>query len=326
MDADDPRRVAAITAAASRLGVDHAASAAIRALDLAGISSIVLKGASIARWLYAPEDARSYVDCDLLVAPHNFDSAVNTLTVIGFEPELDESGMPAWWREHALATFHSARGAMVDLHRSLPGVEVDDERLWATLSASTEPIPLAGITATALSEPGRLMHAALHAAQHGGTPRDLDVLSRAIDQVGEDVWRAAAELASSLLATAAFAQGLIMLPSGAELAGRLELDPVAAIDVQLRAARAVEALTLSRLIRTPGLRARLSVVRHKLFPPATFMRKWSPLARRGLLGLAIAYLYRPAWIMRRAPRALRAWREAQRRVRQEGRAKDPSIT
>jgi hypothetical protein len=315
MDPDEQRRVAAISAAAGRLRVDSVAAKAIGVLTEADIPCVVLKGPSIARWLFEPEDARTYVDCDLLVPPSSFGAAVKLLTGIGFHPELDEARMPSWWREHALTAFHTDDGAMVDLHRSLPGAEVDDERLWSTLSASTEEIRLGDLTVRTLSQPGRLMHAALHAAQHGGTGRDLEVLERGLERVEIEVWRAAADLAARLEAEPAFVQGLAMLPAGMELADRLGLDPPPAIDVELRAAGAAEALTLSRLHRTRGPRARAALVWHKLFPPPTFMRKWSPLARRGRLGLAAAYIYRPVWVAGRAPRALRAWRSAQGTLR-----------
>lgn len=323
MDPDDPRRVAAINAAAARLRVDHTAVEAIRALERAGIPSVVLKGASVARWLYKPEDARTYVDCDLLVPPDMFGSAVAALTAIGFEPELDEAEMPGWWREHALTTFHGDGGAMIDLHRSLPGAHVADKQLWSTLSASTDTIALGDLAARTLTEPGRLLHVALHAAQHGGAQRDLDVLGRAIEQVDEDTWRAAADLANSLEAEAALAQGLTMLPEGASLAKRLGLGPALAIDVELRAAGAVEALTVARLHGTRGIGGRAMLVRHKLFPPATFMRKWSPLARHGRLGLTAAYAYRPIWVLRRTPGAIGAWRHARRKIRHRADATRP---
>jgi hypothetical protein len=51
---------------------------------------------------------------------------------------------------------------------------------------------------------------------------------------------------------------------------------------------------------------------HKLVPPATFMRKWSRLARRGRIGLLLAYLWRPLWLVGRTPRAMAQWRQARR--------------
>jgi hypothetical protein len=305
-----------------RLRIDHAAAAAVRALDDAGIASVILKGPSITRWLYEPEDARAYVDCDLLVAPDTFAAAVQTLIRAGHHPELDERAMPSWWREHALTTF-SVDGSMVDLHRNLPGVGADDALLWSTLSAATDPIVVGGVATRTLTKPGRLMHAALHAAQHGGAARDLDVLGRALERAGEDIWREAAELADQLDAAAAFTRGLMMLPAGAELVARLGLNPAPSLEVELRAASAAQALTVARLHQTRGLGARLTFVGHKLFPPVTFMRKWSALARRGRLGLALAYLYRPLWVARRTPAAVRTWQAARRAVSQRARAQRP---
>jgi Uncharacterised nucleotidyltransferase len=315
MEPDDPRRVAAVNAAARRLRVDNATAAAIRALEHADIPSVLLKGPGITRWLYEPGDARAYVDSDLLVPAAAFDAAIVALMTIGFEPELDESQMPAWWREHALTTFRSGDGTMVDLHRNLPGANVGDAFLWSTLSASAIPLTVGDVAARILNEPGRLMHAALHAAQHGGRHRDLDVLARAIDQAQQSTWRAAADLASTLGAAAAFTQGLTLLPEGIRLAQQLELGPALDVDVELRAVGAVHALTVAQLHRTRGILPRVSLVAHKLLPPPTFMRKWSPTARRSRRGLIAAYLYRPIWIARRTPHAVSAWRDARRTIR-----------
>lgn len=315
MEPDDPRRVAAVSAAAGRLRIDHAAAAAIHALDAAGIPYILLKGASVARWLYEPEDARAYGDCDLLVPPGEFGAALQTLTALGFEPELTESEMPSWWREHALATIRQTDGIAIDLHRSLPGVQVTDAQLWAALSARTDVKPVGDSMANVLTEPGRALHAALHVAQHGGSARDLDVLARVIDRMDDQGWRAAADLASMLEATAAFQRGLSFLSAGEDLAERLGLDGDRAIEVELRAAGAPEALTLARVFDADGIAARLSLVRHKLLPPPTFMRKWSPLAGRGRLGLAAAYAWRPIWVATRFPGALRAWARARHATR-----------
>lgn len=306
MDADDPRRLDIVSAAAARLQADYAAGVAIQALGERGIPSLLLKGASITRWVFEPEDKRTYGDCDLLVPPGDFTAAVAELQRLGYESVLDEAQMPFWWREHALAMLNRQRGAVVDLHRSLPGVNVDGAQLWATLSRGTELLVVGGVEANMLSPAGRALQAALHAAQHGGTKRDLDVLSRVIDRIDIATWHAAARLADELQAGAAFQRGLSLLPPGEAVVRTLKLDARPTVDVELRAARAPEALTLARLMQTKKLSERLSLIRHKLFPPPTFMRKWSPHARRGHLGLAIAYLWRPIWVLRRFPRALRA--------------------
>lgn len=314
MEFDDPRRVAALSAAALRLRVDYAAAEAIRALAERDIACILLKGASITRWLYEPEDGRAYADCDLLVRPGEFEVAVDTLRTLGYEPELDEAHMPSWWREHALSAVRQKDGVAIDLHRNLPGTSVTDERLWSTLSAKTDTLVLGDVPTQVLTAPARALHAALHAAQHSGLPRDLDVLTRAIDVMDDSGWRAAAELAAALGAIAAFRRGLCFLPAGAALADRLGLEASSSIDVELRAINAPEALTVAQLMGTRGLAARMSLVRHKLAPPATFMRKWSPVAAHGRFGLALAYAWRPLWVVTRVPRAVQAWSRARQRV------------
>jgi hypothetical protein len=72
---------------------------------------------------------------------------------------------------------------------------------------------------------------------------------------------------------------------------------------------------LERLAAThgPGPKARL--LTRKLIPTRSFMRVWSPLARRGQLGLALAYAYRPFWLLAKLPGALRAHTEARRVAR-----------
>jgi hypothetical protein len=322
VEPNDPRRVAAISAAVGRLRIDHAAAEAIRALAAARIPCILLKGASVARWLYEPEDARMYGDCDLLVPPADFSAALQTLAELGFEAELDESEMPSWWREHAVATTRPADGISIDVHRSIPGAHVSDTELWAALFARTVTAPVGGGMANVLTKPGRALHAALHAAQHAGSARDLDVLHRAIDHMDEEGWRSAAELASKLRATAALRRGLSFLPAGEDLAQRLGLDGDRVIEVELRAVGAPEALTIARIFAANGTATRLSLVRHKLAPPPTFMRKWSPLARRGRLGLAASYAWRPIWVTIRMPRAATAWARARRsaRAHKSGRA------
>lgn len=313
MAADDSTRLAARNAAARRLQVDHAAGEAITALERAGIPCILLKGASVARWLFSPEEARTYSDCDLLVEPSKLHSAVAVLTGLGYEAELDESAMPSWWREHALTAQRAADGAIIDVHRSIQGVQVSDDHAWTTLSQITDTLALGTVRAQVLPLHGRALHAALHAAQHAGAPRDLEVLSRAVGQLADETWRRAALLAEDLQATAALQRGLGFLPEGRDLVERLGLAEDAALAVELRAIRAREALTLSRLIDTPGVGRRASIVIRKLFPPATFMRKWSPLARRGGLGLIAAYCWRPLWVASRLPSALRALRSARER-------------
>jgi hypothetical protein len=288
--------------AAQRLRIDYAAAEVLRAFDAAGIGSIVLKGAPLVRWLYGKGEGRSYADCDLLVAPGDFEAASGILAGLGFEPELDETEMPEWWREHGLDWRRSSDRSAVDLHRTLAGARADPEHVWEVLSRRTQPFDLAGCTARSLDVPGLALQLALHAAQHGGLTRQVEELELALQRAPAETWQDAAALARELDASAAFGEGLRFAPSGAAMA------PPAGSDTEavLRAQGLAEPLTIERFVRAPA-RIRISILRHKLFPPATFMRTWSPLARRGPVGLAFAYAWRPFWLLWRLPRALRAW-------------------
>jgi hypothetical protein len=315
----ESRQRRAIETVAGNLRVDSATAEVLGAFDEAGIDCIVLKGASTWRWLYEQgEEPRGYIDGDLLVHPQARERAAAVLDSLGFAPELDERRMPSWWREHAIG-WGRRDGTMVDIHRSLPGIGASPERLWQRLSEDVVPLVVGGQECRALSLPARALHITLHAAQHGaGSQSPIDDLRRALERGDEATWGAAAELARTLEATAAFSAGLALLPEGRALGDRLGVQDVA-VDVELRASTArPTALTVERIARAPGIRARAGIIARKLFPPATFMRKWSPLARRSGLGLALAYLWRPLWVLGQAPRALRAWSQA-RRVAGRGR-------
>jgi Uncharacterised nucleotidyltransferase len=280
--------------------------------DRAGVPSILLKGPSTARWLYRDEP-RMYEDCDLLVPPDATGVAERALRQLGFVPGLEERRMPAWWREHAVGWVDPQRAAAIDLHRTLTGVGVEDARLFEVLSADTETMIVGGFPAPVLSLPGRALHLALHAAQHGG---DRGELRRALVQAEEETWRDAARLSYELEATPAFAAGLRLVEQGEALADRIGLDFASPLDVSLRASGALaQALTIDRFAGASGTRQRIAIVRHKLFPPATFMRHWSPLARRGRAGLLFAYGSRLLWVVRVAPAAIRVWLRARREAR-----------
>ena len=307
------------TAAAVRalnLRIDAATAEVLRAFDRAQVRSLLLKGASVAQWLYGAENPRSYLDCDLLVPESDLALAKELLSGLGFRPRVDEGGMPNWWREHSVAWIRREDGVLVDLHRTIPGVGVDSERLWLTLRPHVEKIEVAGLPVPTLSIPGRALQLALHAAHHGieyGLP--VDELERAIARVDDATWRAAAELAASVEATPAFVAGLRLPASGRILASRLQLPTDSSVEVALRASSPPPvALGLHQLARAGGQRARLQILARKLVPPAAFMRVWSPRARRGRLGLALAYAWRPLWLVLRAPQGFRAWRAARRRM------------
>lgn len=300
-----------VAVVAHNLRVDLTSAEVLRAFAEDGVEAILLKGPSTVRWLF-PGEPRRYHDCDLLVSPAASDRAEAILRELGFTPALAQHRMPSWWREHALEWVHPERFAGVDLHRRLKGARVDDARVWEVLSTETETMAIADVPATVLSPPGRALVLAVDSS-----PADVgkEDLSRAIERAGDGTWQRAAELARELDATDAFATGLRLVPAGRELADRLGLPPTASVTAQLRARSApAEALTVDRLARASGLRERAAIVRHKLVPPPTFMRHWSPHARQGWAGLVAAYVRRFAWVARKTPRAVRSWRRARRAV------------
>ncbi|MFL5906598.1 MAG: nucleotidyltransferase family protein, partial [Solirubrobacterales bacterium] len=229
-------------------------------------------------------------------------------------PVVDDAEMPSWWREPGATWMRMDDVVKVDLHRTLAGVGVDPDRLWQALSSHVETIVIAGHRANTLTVPARAFHLALHAAQHGTEwSRPMSDLQQGLSTADEADWKTAAELAAALQATPAFAAGLRLVPEGRRLADRLGLPEEVPTDVALRASTPPPvALGLDQLARAGSLRARLAILRHKLIPPAGFMRHWSPLARRGRLGLALAYLWRPLWLLARLPAGFSAWRRARR--------------
>jgi hypothetical protein len=301
---------------AHNLGVDHATAEVLRAFESAGAASVLLKGPSIVRWLYR-DRPRRYQDCDLLVPPGAMRAAEQALKGLGFAPVLEERTMPDWWREHGIEWRRPDSAVSVDLHRTLRGAGVDDQRLWDVLRRETETMLVGGFPATVLTTPGRALLLAAHTDRGEVEKGDL---ARAIACAGASTWRRAAELARELDAATAFSAGLYVLPQGRALAVRLDLPPARSIDAELRTTRAPPpSLTLDRLAAASGLRERATIVRHKLLPPPAFMRHWSPWARSGPAGLLVAYGLRLVWVAREVPRAASAWRRARRAVQAQPR-------
>jgi len=73
------------------------------------------------------------------------------------------------------------------------------------------------------------------------------------------------------------------------------------------------ALGFEQLARAGGPAARAKLIARKVVPPATFMRRWYPQAADSRRRLALAYLWRPLWLLRHAPAGFRAWRDARGR-------------
>jgi hypothetical protein len=301
--------------AGASVAVDAVTAEVVTAFRGAGIRPILLKGPSITRWLYGSESPRLSVDVDVLVAPAARHVAEDILTELGFGPlpanVADES-------RHARAWARPGSAILVDLHFTLPGVGVSAEQAWRVLSRDTDELSVGGVVVEALSPGGRALHVAIHAAQHGvGFDTPLTDLRRALAELPLEVWRDAARIASSLKAEPMFTTGLGLLEPGKAVLTDLGVAERKTVDVALRARTPPDlALGLHRLTTIPGLLPKAAFVVRKAVPPPAWMRTWLPLARRGKLGLAAAYAWRPMWIALRIPAALRAWTRAREESRQ----------
>jgi hypothetical protein len=296
------------------LALDRTTALVVERLRAAGIPSLLLKGASFARWLYTEEAERGYVDIDLFVPPMLAARAERKLAELGFtrsgfETILDD-------RPRHAVTLLGPNDEAVDLHRTLFGV-ADGDRLFVQLSADAEAISVGGADVQIPSERGRALVLALHAAKDAGrsekVKRDLAQAVRILPRAG---WVSAARMALELGALEEFAAGLRSEPDGEELAAdlglSLELGPATA----LRSTRSPPlAYGLDYLLKAPGMLAKVRFALRKAFPPASFMRAWSATARRGSLGLAAAYGFRPFWLLWRSVPAVRAVQRARRKAR-----------
>jgi hypothetical protein len=308
--ADSPP-IPELLATAASLRMDALAAKTKAEFDTKGIEAILLKGPSFARWLYEGGPARLYTDVDFLVSPENWEPARNMLIELGYEAEFTHF-------EHPQMGTVTSEGWMrgddqVDLHCTLWGIGADPRVVWDTLSRTTEPMAIGGSVLPVLSEPARTMHVALHAAQHGDSEiKTKTDLERAIAVLPDDMWRQGAELADRLGALPEFATGLRQVPAGLPVAARLGLDQLTSADAELRAAQTPLASGFEHLAQTHGVTAKLRVLRSELFPTASFLRWWHPVAKHGKLGLAAAYVWRWVWMARHGIPGFRAWRKARR--------------
>lgn len=302
-----------LAAAARSMMLDHVAAESTAALRGQGIEAIVLKGPSIARWIYDHEGERPYVDIDLLVHPRTARSAGSILIGLGFE-RYGLDTIREDWPRHA-SVFRRGKGISIDLHHTLVGVGVPAEQVWEVLSARTETMLLGGCEVTVLAPDARAAVLALHAAKDGRrvakVRRDLQ---RAVERLPCDVWEGAARVAGDLRAAGSFAEGLRRVPAGADLVSSLGISGAPPVEIALRS-EAVPPLAagLEWMLSAAGVR-RLKLVIRKLFPPRAYLRAWSPLARKGWFGLAAARLYRPLWVIAKVGPAYVAVRKARRRA------------
>jgi hypothetical protein len=292
------------------LALDDLCARAVTALAGRGVDAVVLKGPTLAGWLY-PGEHRHYDDCDLLVAPDALETARGWLRESGFvrfEPPTVRPGL-----ELAAAELWSHGWEQIDLHQSFWGLAGARGEVWTALSAHIEPGTVAGRPVQVLDVPARLLLIVLHALHHGPSrPKPMEDLRRAVAQVGDDDWRAALGLGTALGAVPAFAAVLPAVAGGAGLSARLGLGPAAGV----RAAATRSGLGVSdgieRFTQAPGAPAKARIIAAEMAPSAAFMRWKYPFARRGRRALGAAYVLRAGELTVTAARLAAAWARGRR--------------
>ncbi len=313
-----PRTLRAATAGS--LAADAATVEAFETLRRAGIEPLLLKGPALARLLYDPGEERCWDDADLLVPPAEHSRAISALGRIGFHPRisdpLERGSVP-----HAVHLVRPARsrGATapesIDLHLSFAGVNAPANQFWRSLSADRDRIELFGRPVDVPAVRARLTLVALHAAAHGRPhERSQRDLRRAVSRFGLADWSGAVALAREWDALDFFVVGLCLDPEGVRLLSELGIAHEPSTTAAMRGMGMPRAQRgLEQLDRTSGAGSRLRLVLRKVFPSPELMRIWKPIARRGRLGLALAYLWRPPWLLWQLVPALRSYLEARRR-------------
>ncbi len=135
------------------------AAAAIRALDAAGIETLVTKGASLATLSYGDVGVRPMDDVDVLVPIERTRAAIAALVAAGWSPGHDDP--PAWTQVHHSLGFAGAEGGEVDLHWFALWQPASDAQMWR----AAVPMELAGVATRGPCPADQLLLACVH-----GTP------------------------------------------------------------------------------------------------------------------------------------------------------------
>ena len=258
------------------LALDAAAIEVVGALRARGVRPILIKGPSTARWLYADRPGqRVYGDIDLLVAPGQFEPAMETLAGLGYHNRTPGYGLD----EPLVHAYHWVRHgphpAEIDLHRRLYLLRAGDDAVWSALTEHTETLALGAAEVEILGAPARALMLTLHATVHGvRTGKPLRDLARALERLGDEDWAQAATLAGRLGGADAFSAGLRLLDAGSALADRLHLPPAASARVHLRAATAPPAAVgLLGLLEPQSWHSRANRLRRELIPAPAFIAR-----------------------------------------------------
>jgi hypothetical protein len=292
-----------------KLAIDRLTVEIVTAFVGCGIETLLLKGPVLGEWLY-PGEVRPYCDSDLMVAPGDRARAIRVLERLGFQEH--RPWMPSPLSLDPGGTAYERGDDKVDLHCVLPGLDGEPSMVWSSLLAGSGYYVIDGTRLRVPDRDALLLHVCLHAAHHANYVecKPFEDLRRAIARATNEQWDRALELARAYGGIGAFAAGLKVVPEGRPLAQRLDVEDASSHRFELRHEDNVIAEEISALFSTEaGLRKKLATVISEIFPRSQYMRWWSPLARRGRLGLVAAYAWRPLWAVGQLPGAAAAlWR------------------
>jgi len=290
------------------LRLDAVAAEVSAELGRSSIRALVIRGPAIKHTLYADGSYRAYDDVDFLVSLGDLERARGVLGRLGFSPAISSDRSQPWVRDD---------GVTIDLHTTIVGIGASPGEVWSEFSRETTSLTLGEARVEIPGRPILALIVVLHAAQHGERAgKALADLERALEQLPLETWRETASAAALLQALPAFAAGLELVPGGAELTAELGLEEQRSEELALRVASPPPiALGLLRLSEAAGVRNKARILAAEVVPRPAFMRAMYPIARRGPLGLAAAYAWRPFWLLGHLAPAIRAVRRARRAVR-----------
>lgn len=306
-------------AVATSLAIDAATAEAVAALEKTGIRVLLLKGPALAHLLYDAGEERAWDDADLLVGPGDEPAALARLAELGFRPRisdpLERGSVP--YAVHLVRPVRvplpgGPSSESIDLHHGFAGVGAPASEFWDSLVSQPDAIELFGRRVEVPSVAARLALVALHGAAHGREmTRPHRDLVRAVERFGGPEWSAALGLARRWQALDLFVAGIASVPGGDRLLSGLGVGHRPSTGALMRAEGMPRAQrSFEQLGRAGSLGERLRIVARKLVPSPQVMRTWQPLARRGVAGLALAYAWRPLWLLAQLPPALRSYLRA----------------
>ena len=165
-----------------------------RALDDAGIATLWLKGAALARWLYPQPHLREFADLDLLFADRaDALRAAAVLEPLGYV--LPNPHVAGDLVVHELLAWHAPLRLELDLHWDLNNYPLLAGRIrWPQLQAGSIAVAGLGSGARALGQVHALAHACIHHAANRLGDRqerlrwlyDIHLLASRLDRAGWD--------------------------------------------------------------------------------------------------------------------------------------------